>query len=109
MRNLNVVNVLLSNDASMPAWVVSSFPVIKIVLAVLICIAALMITVFVMCQKTEDQGGTNAITGTADTFYNRNKGESLQGKVKKATIALSIIIFVLCILFLILNSIYRGY
>ena len=109
MKNLNLVNVLANNDASMPAWVVSSFPVIKIILAVLIALSAILITVFVLCQKTEDQGGTNAITGTADTFYNRNKGESLQGKVKKATVALAVIIFVLCIAFLIFNSIYRGY
>ncbi len=107
MKNLNLINVL-SSDA-MPAWVVSSFPVIKIVLAVLICLCALTVTILVLCQKTEDQGGTNAITGTADTFYNRNKGESLQGKIKKTTIALTISIFVLCIAFLIINSIYRGY
>lgn len=107
MKNLNLVNVL-SSDA-VPGWVVSSFPIIKIILAVLICLSALLVTIFVLCQKTEDQGGTNAITGTADTFYNRNKGESLQGKIKKATIVLTITIFVLCIAFLIINSIYRGY
>ncbi len=105
----NFIHVMLSGDATVPAWVVSSFPVIKIVLAVLVCLCALAITILVLCQKTEDQGGTNVITGATDTFYNRNKGESLQGKVKKATVALAIIIFVLCIAFLIFNSIYRGY
>jgi len=106
---LSVSNLIASNDSAMPAWVVNSFPVIKIVLAVLICICAIFIIVAVMCQKTEANGGTNAITGQADTFYNRNKGESLQGKLKKAMIVVSIIILVLCIAFLIINTIYKGY
>ena len=106
MRNISLYNILAS-DTSMPAWVVSSFPIINIVLAVLIAICAILITILVMCQKTEDgSGSSNAITGQADTFYNRNKGGSLQGKIKKATIALGVIIFVLCITFVILNAIY---
>ena len=108
MKNLNLLN-LIASDTSMPGWVVSSFPIIKIILAVLICLCAVLIIIFVLCQKTEDQGGTNAITGQSDTFYNRNKGQSLQGKVKKATVVLAVLIFVFCIAFLILNSIYRGY
>ena len=109
MKNLNLVNILASNDSARPDWVVNSFPIIKIILAVLIALSAILITVFVLCQKTEDQGGTNAITGAADTFYNRNKGESLQGKVKKATVALAVIIFVLSIAFVIINSYYGGF
>ena len=106
---INVVSLVAANDAEMPAWVVNSFPIIKIVLAVLICICAIFITVAVLCQKTEAGGGSNAITGQADTFYNRNKGESLQGKVKKWTVIASIVIMVLCIAFLIINTIYKGY
>ncbi len=108
-RFVSITNMLASSDSAMPSWVVTSFPVIKIVLAVLICICAIALIVLVLCQKTESEGGVNAITGQADTFYNRNKGESLQGKVKKATIAFAVMIFVFCVAFLIINSIYRGY
>lgn len=108
MNKFNNMLSLLAADDAMPAWVVSSFPIIKIVLAVLILLCALALTVLILSQKTESDG-SNAITGQADTFYNRNKGESLQGKIKKTTIALTITIFVLCIVFLIINSIYRGY
>ena len=104
----NFINVLLANDAEMPAWVVNSFPTIKIVLAVLICVCAIFIIVATLCQNSE-AGGSNAITGQADTFYNRNKGESLQGKIKRWTIIASIVILVLCVLFLVVNTIYKGY
>lgn len=110
MKNLvNVMNLLASNDTAVPVWVEKSFPVIKIVLACIICVIAIALIVLSFCQKSEAEGGTNAITGQADTFYNRNKGESLQGKVKKWTIILSSVILVLCVVFLIINTIYKGY
>ena len=99
---VNVISLLSANDAEMPSWVVKSFPVLKIVLACLICVCA------TLAQKTE-ANGSNAITGQADTFYNRNKGESLQGKIKKLTVIASIVILVLCILFLVVNTVYKGY
>ena len=106
---INTVSLLASDDVARPDWVVNSFPIIKIVLAVLICLCAIFLIVVTLCQKTEADGGMNAITGQADTFYNRNKGASLQGKIKKWTIAVSIAILVLCVAFLVINSIYRGY
>jgi len=104
---VNVINLLAANDSEMPAWVVKSFPTIKIVFFVLICICAIFIIVATLCQKSE-AGGANAITGQADTFYNRNKGESLQGKIKRWTVIAAIVIMVLCVLFLIVNSIYEA-
>ena len=105
---VNVLSLLSANDAEMPTWVVKSFPVIKIVLAVMICVCAIFIIVATLCQKSEADG-TNAITGQADTFYNRNTGASLQGRIKKWTVVVSIVILVLCILFLVVNTIYKGY
>lgn len=105
---LSVVNLIASEDTARAEWIVNSFPIIKIVLACLICACAIFLIVASLCQKSEAEGGTNAITGQADTFYNRNKGESLQGKIKKWTIGVSITILVLCIAFLVINSIYNG-
>lgn len=98
---------IISADTARPDWVVRSFPVIKIVLACLILVCAIAMIVLVLCQKTEADG-TNAITGQADTFYNRNKGGSLQGLIKKITIAVSVCLMVFCVVFFILNSIYAG-
>lgn len=96
-----------TNDKAVPAWVESSFPVIKIVLACLIFACSLVMIIINLCQKT-DADGTNAITGQADTFYNRNKGGSLQGKIKKLTVILSICLMVLCVVFFVMNSYYQG-
>lgn len=105
---INVINLMASEDTAKADWIVESFPIIKIVLASLICACAIFLIIASLCQKSDAEGGTNVITGQADTFYNRNKGESLQGKIKKWTIAISITILVLCVAFLIINSIYNG-
>jgi len=104
---INILGATASNDKEVATWIVKSFPIIKIVLAALICVCAIFIIVAVLSQKTE-AGGSNAITGQADTFYNRNKGESLQGKIKRWTVIAAIVIMVLCVLFLIVNSIYEA-
>ncbi|MEG1581536.1 MAG: preprotein translocase subunit SecG [Clostridia bacterium] len=103
------MNLLLSASADAPQadWIVKSFPIIKIILAVIILLLSIIMIVAVISQK----GNTNGIagvTGESDTFYNRNKGQSLQGKVKKLTIWVASILLVCCIAFLILNSIYAG-
>jgi len=105
---VNFVSLIAADtDAARPDWIVNSFPIIKIVLASLILVCSIVMIVIVLCQKTEADG-TNVITGKADTFYNRNKGGSLQGKIKKLTIALSIMLVVFCMAFFILNAIYAG-
>ena len=102
----NYLTMLAANEAR-PDWVVSSFPVIKIVLACLILACSIVMIVVNLCQKT-DADGTNVITGQADTFYNRNKGGSLQGKIKKLTIILAICLLVFCVTYFIMNSYYAG-
>ena len=106
---LNLTNMICAkeNDA-MPEWVRSSFPVIKIVIVAIIALLAIAMIVLVVLQKGESNG-VSAITGQSDTFYNRNKGATLQGKIKVITIVISIVILVLCIAYLILNKIYEPF
>ena len=81
----------------------TGFVVVLIILALL---AVIMIILTVM-QKS-NTNGASAITGQSNTFYNRNKGATLQGKIKILTIIDAILILVLCIAFLVLNTIYVG-
>lgn len=100
-------NIMLTgakNEAPVADWIVASFPIIKIVLAVLIAICSIFMIVAVLAQKGEANG--NTITGQTDTFYNRHKGSSLQGIIKKLTIIDAILLVVFCVIFLVLNSIY---
>lgn len=88
-------------------WVVNSFPVIKIVILCLLLVLSIAMIVLVVMQKS-NTNGSGAITGQSDTFYNRNKGATLQGKIKVATIVCASLILVLCLAFLIMTQIYEG-
>ena len=105
ITNVNTL-MLAGNENAQADWIVSSFPIIKVVLAVLIAICAIFMIIAVIAQRGEANGST--ITGQTDTFYNRNKGSSLQGIIKKLTIIDAILLVVFCIIFLALNTVFAG-
>lgn len=88
-------------------WIVESFPVIKAVIVAVLALLAVIMIILILMQKS-NTNGVSAITGQSDTFYNRNKGATLQGKIKILTIVDAILIVVLCLAFLVLNTIYVG-
>lgn len=62
---------------------------IVIVLYVIICIAVIILAT---AQAKDSQGASGAITGsTTNNFYEKNKGRTREGALKKATAILSII------------------
>ncbi len=99
---------LLADGKIRPDWVVKSFPIIKTVVVGVLLVCAIFMIIAVLVQ----QGNTNGIQGitgdSSDTFYNRNKGQSMQGKIKKLTVIDAILMMTLCIVYLILNTIYSG-
>ncbi len=95
-------------NAEVPAWVASSFPIIKLVLVCVLAVLAIAMIVLVCMQKS-DTNGISAISGQTDTFYNRNKGATLQGKIKILTIIDACLILFITIAFLILNTIFQGW
>ena len=52
------------------------------VVFVLICLA---ITVVILLQEGKQAGLTGAISGAADSYWGKNKGRSMEGKLEKAT------------------------
>lgn len=97
----------LLGETILPNWVVNSFPIIKFILLIFIVLAAIALIVIVLLQESED-GGSNAITGIKESYYAQNKGANKEGRLKKATIILSIFIAVTVILFFILTEIYPN-
>lgn len=95
-------------NAETPDWIVKSFPIIKIVLVCILAVLAVAMIVFVIMQKS-DTNGISAISGQSNTFYNKNKGATLQGKIKILTIIDAILILVITVVFLILNTIFHGF
>ena len=105
---LNLLTLCARNeDAATAPWIAESFPVIKIVIMCVLAVLAIAMIVLVVLQKS-NQNGVSAISGQTDTFYNRNKGATLQGKIKILTIIDAVCILVLCIAFLVLNTIYPA-
>jgi preprotein translocase subunit SecG len=105
---MNILNFLCRDEnAGTAAWVVDSWPIIKIVIMALLAVFSIAMIVLVVMQKS-NTNGISAISGQTDTFYNRNKGATLQGKIKNWTIVCAVVIMALCIIFLIMNQIYQG-
>ena len=106
MKNIFALICADENKAT-AAWIVNSFPIIKIVIMAVLALLSLALIVLVVMQRGETNGSA-ALTGKTDTFYNRNKKTTLQGKVKVLTIIVASIMMVLCLVFMIMSQIYSG-
>ena len=67
--------------------------VVLTIVLVLICVA---ISVIVLMQEGKS-GGLGALSGSNDTYWSRNKGRSLEGKLGKATAILGALFMVLAL------------
>ena len=71
--------------------------VLNTILTVVFIILSIIITVVILMQEGKS-AGLGAIAGAADTYWGKNKGRSMEGKLVKFTkilVALFIIIAVL--------------
>ncbi len=78
--------------------------VVKILLMIIYFIVCFAIIVLAMMQSKEDAGLSSTITGSSsNNFYDKNKGNTREGKQKKWTMIFGICLAVLCI---VLGTIY---
>jgi len=77
-----------------------SFWIVRIVLMVLLLLSALLLIVCILFQQTKSSGLGAIGGGSTETYYYKNKGRSLEGILKRATIILSISTLVFAVLFL---------
>lgn len=75
--------------------------VVRIILQVLFCILSVGIIAAVMLQPGEDAGLGALTGGSSDTFFSKNKQNSLQGKLNKLT-RVGIVAFVVVTLVLLI-------
>ncbi len=92
---INLTALLMSSTA---------YQVLSIVCVSLIVLCSLFVIVVVMMQKSNSDG-ISAISGSSETFYGKNKGKTLESKLKKLTVVCLIVIGVLCILYFVLGLI----
>ena len=69
---------------------------LKIVLSVLFIIVSLVITIVILFQEGKS-AGLGTIAGVADTYWGKNKGRSIEGKLEKGTKILAIVFLVLAV------------
>lgn len=78
--------------------------IVKGIFIVIYFIVCLALIILAMVQSKEDAGLSSTITGTSsNSFFEKNKGNTREGKQKKWTVILGITLVVLCI---ILGAIY---
>lgn len=75
---------------------------INYTLIALMAVAALAAIILVMLQPGNSQG-IDALGGTSETFYGKNKGRSVESKLKMWTIICLAILAVLAVIFFILQ------
>ena len=71
--------------------------VVKYILLAVYAIVCLILIVLVMKQNKDDRGASGTIVGSSsvDNFYEKNKGRTREGKLKKWTAISGVAFFVL--------------
>lgn len=70
--------------------------ILRIVLTVIFVIDCIGLTVVVLMQEGK-QKGLGAISGMADTYWGRNKGRSMEGKLVLFTKIMAVLFMVLAV------------
>lgn len=69
---------------------------IVVVLYIIVCVALIILATI---QAKDSQGASGAITGsTTNNFYEKNKGRTKEGKIKRLTIILGVLFLVFTII-----------
>lgn len=76
---------------------------LKVILTIIFVIVCIALSVIILLQEGK-QSGLGAISGAADTYWGKNKGRSMEGKLEQGTKILVVAFFVFAIL-LNINSI----
>lgn len=72
--------------------------ILKTVLTVIYFINCLIVIVICLMQSKEDEGASGTIVGgSSSSFYEKNKGRTKEGRIKKLTIVLGIAFAVLSV------------
>lgn len=89
-------------------WIQASFPIIRMVLIIVEVVLSVFLTIVVLFQSGNTEGGMGAISGGQDTFFGKNKGNTLEGRLKRMTVVTAVLLVVVAILFFISMAIYSG-
>lgn len=100
MDFVSLISALLAPARDSAAFL--TYRAVSIVFIILMGIAALAAIVLVMLTPGNSQG-IDALGGSSETFYGKNKGRSLESKLKLATTICLIVLAVFAVIFFILQ------
>lgn len=69
----------------------------KTIIITIYMVVAVVLTILTLLQSKDDDGASGAITGGSGSFYEKNKGNTMEGKLKRITIILGIVFVLLAI------------
>jgi preprotein translocase subunit SecG len=72
--------------------------ILKYILMVIYVIVCFALIIVAMMQSKDDSGASATITGSTGNFYEKNKGRTKEGKMKRWTIILAVVFAVLTII-----------
>ncbi|MFR0910768.1 preprotein translocase subunit SecG [Eubacterium sp.] len=68
------------------------------VLTAIFMIICFILTVVILLQEGKQAGLTGAISGAAESYWGKNKGRSMEGKLEKATKVCVVLFFVISVI-----------
>ncbi|MBO4389850.1 MAG: preprotein translocase subunit SecG [Lachnospiraceae bacterium] len=71
--------------------------VLKIVLTVIFVILSVVLSAIVLLQEGK-QAGLGTIQGAAESYYGKNKGRTMEGKLELGTKIVAVLFFVIAVL-----------
>lgn len=67
-------------------------------LTIAFIVVCILLSIVVLMQEGKENGLTGTLTGSTDTYWSKNKGHSKDAMIKKITVVLAVLFFVLAIL-----------
>ena len=71
---------------------------VRIVLMGIFILVCIFLTIVVLMQESKQNGLSGAISGAADTYWGKNKGRSMEGKLVTITKVLAVLFVVIAII-----------
>ena len=71
---------------------------LRLVLTILFIVICLALTLIILLQEGKSAGLSGSISGMAESYWGKNKGRSMEGKLEKFTKVLVIVFFLFSII-----------
>ena len=71
--------------------------ILRTIVMVLFVLISIILIVVIMMQESKTSGLSGTINGVADTYWGKNKGRSMEGKLVKATKVLAVLFFIIAL------------